>query len=126
MLTVRLKPTSIRGVYRGTDGQVYTREDGAERPCGTCGCWAHTLYHRGDRVVCGRHVVVTGRERIRLTTTFACRVYAESTSETPVARVLRRGDMLPVGGPPERVGLYDRFTVAGGFVLVPRSRWAWA
>ncbi|VTU00787.1 unnamed protein product [Gemmataceae bacterium] len=125
MPTVRLKPTSVRGVYRGTDGRVYTREDGAERPCDACGCWAHTLYLRADRAVCGGHVVVTGRERIRMTTTFACRVYAGTPGEVPAGTVLRRGDTMAVSGPPERVGRYDRFAVAGGFILVPRSRWAW-
>jgi Trk K+ transport system NAD-binding subunit len=64
---------------------------------------------------------------IRLTTTFACRVYRSSTDEWPQATVLRRGDIILVTGHPERVGKFDKFVVleGGWFILVPRSRWAW-
>jgi len=58
--------------------------------------------------------------------TFACRVYRGGAGESPVGRVVRRGDEIEVGGPPERHGKFDRFEFQGGFVMVPRSRWAWA
>ncbi len=64
---------------------------------------------------------------IRLTTTFACRVYQNATAEWPLGTVLRRGDIIRVTGQPERVGKFDKFVVleGGWFILVPRSRWAW-
>lgn len=62
-----------------------------------------------------------------MTTTFALRTYREGASGPPAGVVVRRGDELGVTGPPQRQGRFDRFDLpTGGFVLVPRSRWAWA
>ena len=75
-----------------------------------------------------RHAKVTRRTHIRVTTTFACRVYQDGVTEQPPAKVMRRNDILAVKGKPVRVGGFDKFFLpdGSGFVLVPRSRWAWA
>jgi hypothetical protein len=127
MPTVRLTETHIRGLFWGSDKRIYTREDGTEGQCSRCLRWSQTLYRYSTEQVCERHVKVTQRAWIRLTTTFACRVYRDGMTEQPVARVLRRGDTLRVAGRPERVGRFDKFPLpdGSGFVLVPRSRWAW-
>jgi hypothetical protein len=126
MPTVRLTETHVRGVYQGSNGCLYQREDGVERKCSRCRRWAQTSYRWADQHVCGRHVRVVDRAVIRLTTTFACRAFHAGAAGWPPAAVLRRGDSLVVGGIPTRVGRFDRFPLAGGgFVLVPRSRWAW-
>lgn len=128
MPNVDLTETHVRGVYLGSNGCVYAREDGVEERCSRCGRWARTLYRWSDHRVCGRHVRILTRSLIRLTTTFACRVYDGGNVGVPPGRVLRRGDTLAVAGRPERVGGFDKFTLADGrgHVLVPRSRWAWA
>jgi hypothetical protein len=119
MPTVRLSETSTRGVFQGSNGCLYEREDGVERTCSRCGQWSQTTYRWSDQHVCGRHLRVIDRAVIRLTTTFACRPFR--------AAVIRRGDTLVVGGVPTRDGRFDRFPLTtGGFILVPRSRWAWA
>jgi hypothetical protein len=84
------------------------------------------VFRWGEEAVCGAHVRVTSRTRIRLTTTFARRVYRDGGGEPPAAVVVRRGDEFAVAGPPRRRGKFDRFDLPeGGFVLVPVSRWAW-
>jgi hypothetical protein len=127
MTTVDLTATHIKGLFWGSDGRLYCREDGAERECSRCGQWDQTAYRWSDHFVCGRHVRVVPPARIRLTTAFACRVFRTGEVGWPAATVLRRGDTLEVIGRPERQGHFDRFVVDGGrgFVLVPRSRWAW-
>jgi hypothetical protein len=125
--TVRLTETATRGVFQGSNGCLYKREDGVERRCSRCRRWTHTSYRWADQHVCAEHVRVVTRAVIRLTTTFACRRFRAGLVEWPPASVLRRGDTLVVGGVPTRVGRFDRFPLTdGGFVLVPRSRWAWA
>ncbi|MDY3555194.1 hypothetical protein R5W24_004332 [Gemmata sp. JC717] len=76
---------------------------------------------------CARHVRVDRRTktRIRMTTTFAWRVFPAETGGAPAGTVVRRGDERAVAGPPERCGRFDKFVVPEGYVLVPRSRWAW-
>ncbi|MDB5308884.1 MAG: hypothetical protein JWO38_3086 [Gemmataceae bacterium] len=127
MPTVRLTETHIRGRYQGSDGGIYTRVEGAEGQCSRCREWAQSLYHRSDERVCGRHVRLITRTRIRFTTTFACRVYRGDVAELPPGTVVRRRDELDVAGRPVRHGAFDKFVLPGGrgFVLVPRSRWAW-
>lgn len=127
MRTVRLTETHIQGLYRGNDGGIYTRLTGTEGQCTRCGCWSQVLYQRARQRVCGRHVQFVTRTRIRLTTTFACRVYAEGGVEVPPATVLRRGDTIEVAGPPQEHGKFAKFLLPAGkgFVLVPRNRWAW-
>ena len=128
METVLLTQTHVRGLFWGSDKRLYVREDGAEGPCSRCHRWSQTLYRLSNEQVCELHVRVTRRTRIRMTTTFACRVYRDGITEQPPAKVLRRDDTIAVAGRPERVGGYDKFFVSdgSGFVLVPRSRWAWA
>lgn len=127
MPTVRLTETSTRGVFQGSNGCLYEREDGVERTCSRCGRWTQTSYRWADRHVCGRHLRVIDRAVIRLTTTFACRPFRSGAGGWLPATVLRRGDTLVVGGVPTRQGKFDRFPLTtGGFILVPRSRWAWA
>lgn len=126
MPTVRLTETATRGVFQGSNGCLYEKEDGVERRCSRCRRWTHTTYRRSDRHVCADHVRVVTSAVIRLTTTFACRPVRDALDECPPASVLRRGDTLVVGGVPTREGRYDRFPLTdGGYVLVPRSRWAW-
>jgi hypothetical protein len=127
MPTVRLTETSTRGVFQGSNGCLYERVEGVERKCSRCGRWTQTSYRWADRHVCGRHLRVVTRAVIRLTTTFACRRFGPNDTGWPRAEVVRRGDTLVVGGVPTRAGKFDRFPLAaGGFILVPRSRWAWA
>ncbi|MBN9518785.1 hypothetical protein J0H58_09735 [bacterium] len=128
MPTVRLTETATRGVFQGSNGCLYEKEDGVERRCSRCGKWTQTTYRWADQHVCGRHLRVVTRAVIRLTTTFACRALRpDDHGAPPPARVLRRGDTVVVGGIPTRTGRFDRFPLtAGGFILVPRSRWAWA
>jgi hypothetical protein len=127
MTTVWLTRTHIDGLYSGRDGRLFVREDGVERRCTRCRRWAQTVYKWSDRRYCGRHVRVSARARVRVLTTFACRVLGGDPVELPPARVVRRGDELAVAGEPERCGRYDKFAAPGrgGFVLVPRGRWAW-
>lgn len=126
MPSLTLSETHVRGVYLGDDGRVYAKEGGRERRCPACGGWAREFYRWADRRVCGRHVRVAERRLVRVTTTFALRVYG-GAGGCPPGRVVRRGDVLAVAGAPDRVGRFDKFRVSGraGFVLVPRSRWAW-
>ena len=127
MRAVRLRKTSEPGVYWGDDCRLYERVEGSEARCCRCGRWAQSHFRWGHEVVCGRHVRVASATRIRLTTTFACRAYRAGEATPPPAVVMRRRDELDVAGPPERVGQFDRFELpSGGYVLVPRSRWAWA
>ncbi len=127
MPTVRLTETSTRGVFQGSNGCLYEKEDGVERKCSRCRRWTQTTYRRADQPVCAAHVRVVNSAVTRLTTTFACRPVRAGVAECPPATVLRRGDTLVVGGVPTRAGRFDRFPLTdGGFVLVPRSRWAWA
>ena len=128
MRNVRLTETNVQGQFRGNDGGLYDQVVGTESRCERCGRWAQTLYRRRSKHrVCDRHVQFVSRARIRLTTTFACRMSAIGASECPPALVLRRGDELAVAGRPEPVGQFDRFPLPDGqgFALVPRSRWAW-
>ncbi|MBP3954741.1 hypothetical protein J8F10_05510 [Gemmata sp. G18] len=128
MRSVRLKMTQVPGVFWGDDSRVYELQVGTEVRCSRCGQWAQTVFRWGQESVCGEHVRVTSRTRIRVTTTFAWRAYRTGTTEPPAAIVMRRGDEFAVAGPPERCGKYDKFMTPDrdGFVLVPRSRWAWA
>lgn len=127
MPTVRLTETATRGVFQGSNGCLYERAEGVERRCSRCGRWTQTSYRWADRHLCERHLRVVTRAVIRMTTTFACRRFGPDTDGWPRAEVVRRGDTLVVGGVPTRVGKFDRFPLAGGgFILVPRSRWAWA
>jgi hypothetical protein len=127
MPTVRLTETATRGVFQGSNGCLYERAEGVERKCSRCGRWTQTSYRWADHHVCGRHLRVVTRAVIRLTTTFACRRFGPAVDGWPRAEVVRRGDTLVVGGVPTRVGKFDRFPLTtGGFILVPRSRWAWA
>jgi hypothetical protein len=114
-------------VFWGDDSRLYELVSGTETTCCRCGRWVQTVFRWNTEGVCEAHVRVASRTRIRLTTTFACRVYRGGAGEPPAGRVVRRGDELAVAGPPRRQGPFDRFDLAeGGFVLVPRSRWAWA
>jgi hypothetical protein len=126
--TVRLTETATRGVYRGSNGCLYEKEDGVERRCSRCRRWTQTTFRRADRHVCADHVRVVSSAVIRVTTTFAFRPLPSAVyGDLPPARVLRRGDTVVVGGVPTRVGRFDQFPLTtGGHVLVPRSRWAWA
>lgn len=127
MRAVRLRLTKVPGVYWGDDHRLYVLEAGAETKCCRCGKWVQSVFRWGREKVCDEHVRVASRTRIRLTTTFACRVYREGVVEPPLATVMRRGDELAVAGVPTLCGKFDRFDLpCGGFVLVPRSRWAWA
>ncbi|QDU20557.1 hypothetical protein [Urbifossiella limnaea] len=128
MPTVRLTETTTRGVFQGSNGCLYERSDGVERKCSRCGRWTQTTYRWADQNICDRHLRVVTWAVIRVTTTFAFRpLPAAVYGDPPPARVLRRGDTLVVGGVPTRVGRFDRFPLTtGGFVMVPRSRWAWA
>ena len=127
MPTVRLTETATRGVFRGSNGCLYEREEGVERRCSRCRRWSQTTYRRADENACGRHIRLVTRAVIRLTTTFACRPFRPGADGWPPAAVVRRGDRLVVGGVPTREGRFDRFPLTtGGFILVPRSRWAWA
>ncbi len=128
MPTVRLTETSTRGIFQGSNGCLYEKADGVERRCSRCRRWTQTTYRWADQFVCGRHLRVVTRAVIRVTTTFASRpLPAVAYGVLPPARVLRRGDTVVVGGVPARVGRFDRFPLTtGGFILVPRSRWAWA
>ncbi|MFO0798299.1 MAG: hypothetical protein U0804_12550 [Gemmataceae bacterium] len=127
MPTVRLTETAAHGVFQGSNGCLYEREDGVERRCSRCRRWTQTTYRWADRHVCAAHVRVVSSAVIRLTTMFACRRFRAGDGGWPAASVLRRGDTLVVGGVPTRDGRYDRFPLTdGGYVLVPRSRWAWA
>ena len=126
-MQIRLRKTRVPGVFWGDDGRVYKLVTGTESKCCRCGGWAQTLFTWGREKVCDRHVRVASRTRIRLTTTFACRIYRGGEGEPPPGVVLRRGGELEVAGAPIRRGRFDRFELpGGGFVLVPRSRWAWA
>jgi hypothetical protein len=126
MRTVRLRATHVEGMFRGDDSRLYELVTGTEARCCRCGRWAQTVFRWHRDAVCGAHVRVASRTRIRLTTTFACRVYRAGASAPPAGVVVRRGDELAVAGPPHRRGAFDRFDLPdGGFVLVPRSRWAW-
>lgn len=126
MRAVRLRRTRVPGVYWGDDHRLYELAAGTETKCCRCGKWVQTVFRWGQEKVCGEHVRVASRTRIRLTTTFACRVYREDTTEQPLGVVMRRGAELAVCGPPRSHGKFDRFDLpGGGFVLVPRSRWAW-
>jgi hypothetical protein len=126
-MTVWLTRTHVDGLYWGSDGRLFVREDGVERRCSRCGRWTHTVYTWSDHRVCGRHVRVSTRTRIRVLTTFACRVLSDGMADVPPARVVRRGDEVAVAGRPVRQGKYDKFTTPdrAGFILVPRGRWAW-
>jgi hypothetical protein len=127
MQPIRLRATRRPGTYWGDDGRLYERVSGTETTCCRCGRWAQTVFCWGQERVCGAHVRVASRTRIRMTTTFACRIYRDGAGLPPPGVVLRRGDELAVSGPPWRHGRFDRFTLPdGGFVLIPRSRWAWA
>jgi hypothetical protein len=126
MRAVRLRETRVRGVYWGDDSRLYELVAGTEQQCCRCGKWAQSIFRWGSERVCGEHFRVASKTRIRLTTTFALRVHREGARVLPPARVVRRGDEVAVAGPPRRVGKYDRFDLpCGGFVLAPRSRWAW-
>jgi hypothetical protein len=124
MRNVRLKPTHVPDLYRGDDGRMYARVGGAEERCSRCGKWSHDIFCRGRERICPDHLRVTSRTRIRVTATFALRVLGREGR--PPARVVRRGDELDVLGPPVLHRGFDRFGVAAGHILVPRSRWAWA
>lgn len=136
MRAVRLSETRVPGVFWGEDRRLYQQVIGTEAQCCRCGMWAQTLFRWGTEGVCERHVRMPGRTkaktkpktktRIRMTTTFAWRVIRTGEGNPSVGTVVRRGDERPVAGPPERCGLFDKFEVSGGYVLVPRSRWAWA
>lgn len=127
MRPVRLRGTRVPGIFWGDDGRLYELAQEAEAKCCRCGRWSQGVFRWGKENVCGRHVRVASRTRIRMTTTFACRVYREGDASPPPGLVVRRGDGLVVAGPPRREGKYDRFELpCGGSVLVPRSRWAWA
>lgn len=127
MRAVRLRRTRVPGVYWGDDHRLYELEAGTETQCCRCGKWAKVVFRWGKEKVCSRHVRVASRTHIRLTTTFACRAYREGSAELPPATVMRRGDELAVAGGPRLEGKFDRFELLdGSFVLVPRSRWAWA
>jgi hypothetical protein len=125
MRAVRLRETHVPGTYWGDDGRLYRLVTGTEAQCCRCGRWVRTIFRWGPEKVCGEHVRVASRTRIRMTTTFARRTYREGAGPPPAGVVVRRGDELTVVGPPRRQGKFDRFEVPGGFVLVPRSRWAW-
>jgi hypothetical protein len=127
MRAVRLRRTRVPGVYWGDDHRLYELESGTETRCCRCGHWVQTVFRWGREKVCGEHVRVASRTRIRLTTTFACRVYREGAAVPPAGSVMRRGDEMEVCGTPRPEGRFDRFELpGGGFVLIPRSRWAWA
>gem|GEM_PF-3911181 len=127
MRAVRLKETRVAGVYWGDDSRLYKLVTGTETKCCRCGKWVQTVFRWGREKVCGKHVRVASKTRIRLTTTFACRVYHTGGDELPRGVVLRRGAELAVVGAPQSQGKFDRFDLPdGGFVLVPRNRWAWA
>jgi hypothetical protein len=126
MQTVRLRETRVVGVYWGDDSRLYKLLTGTEAKCCRCGRWVQTVFQWGAENVCGAHVRVASKTRIRMTTTFACRVYRAGAGELPTGVVMRRGSELAVAGPPQRLGKFDRFVLPdGGSVLVPRSRWAW-
>jgi hypothetical protein len=126
-MQVRLRKTQFPGMYWGDDCRLYQLVTGTETPCCRCGKWVQTVFRWGQEQVCARHVRIASQCRIRLTTTFACRIYRDSEKELPAGVVLRRGSELAVAGKPFRQGKFDRFELpGGGFVLVPRSRWAWA
>jgi len=125
MQAIRLKETNVRGMYIDNDGRVYALVNGAEAQCDRCEGWTQKAYRRGKELICGAHVRIASRTHIRIMTTFACRVYRDGATGQPSAKVFRRGDVMAVASRPERVGGYDKFFVSGGFVLVPRSRWAW-
>ena len=127
MRAVRLRETRVPGMFWGDDYRLYKLVTGTESKCCRCGRWVETVFRWGREMVCGEHVRVASKTRIRLTTTFAFRVYRACASEWPSGIVMRRGDELSVAGPPRRHGTFDRFDLmGGGFVLIPRSRWAWA
>ena len=128
MRAVRLRETRVPGMFWGTDRRLYQRVSETETQCCRCGQWAQTVFRWGTENVCERHVQVPSgtKTRIRMTTTFAWRVFRPDTPGCPAATVLRRGDERPVAGPPVRCGRFDKFEVPDGYVLVPRSRWAWA
>jgi hypothetical protein len=127
MRAVRLRKTRVPGIYWGDDRRLYEFVTGTEAKCCRCGHWVQTVFRWGPENVCGAHVHVASKTRIRLTTTFACRVYRAGAGEPPAGVVMRRGSELEVVGPPQKRGPFDRFDLpCGGFVLVPRSRWAWA
>jgi hypothetical protein len=127
MRAVRLKETGVKGMFWGDDSRLYERVSGTEARCCRCGRWSQTVFRWGQEKVCGDHFRLTTRSRIRLTTTFALRVYGQEARELPPGKVVRRGDGFAVAGAPRREGKFDRFELpSGGFVLVPRSRWAWA
>jgi hypothetical protein len=126
MRAVRVRQTHIPDLYWGEDSRLYKLVTGTETKCCRCGRWAQTIFRWGQEKVCGRHVRVVCRTRVRLTTTFALRVYRDGAGELPVGLVMRRGDEFAVLGPPRRQERFDRFDLpGGGFVLVPRGRWAW-
>lgn len=125
-MRVRLRRTHLPDVFWGEDSRLYKLVTGTEVRCCRCGRWVQTVFWWGREKVCERHVRIASRTRIRLTTTFACRVY-RGPSGIPAGVVLRRGSELSVAGAPTRQGKFDRFELpSGGYVLVPRSRWAWA
>jgi hypothetical protein len=126
MRAVRLRETGVEGTFWGEDCRLYELVAGTEQKCCRCGRWAQAVFRWGQERACGAHFRLTTRSRIRLTTTFALRVYGEA-GELPTGKVVRRGDEFAVSGAPRREGKFDRFELhCGGFVLVPRSRWAWA
>jgi hypothetical protein len=128
MQAVRLRQTHVPGVFWGDDGRLYEYVAGTEAECCRCGRWVNAVFRWGDEKVCGAHVRVASRTRIRMTTTFALRVYRTGADGPPPGVVVRRGDEFAVAGPPARCGRYDKFQTPDGigYVLVPRSRWAWA
>lgn len=127
MRAVRLRETRVRGTYWGEDGRLYEFVAGTEQRCCRCGKWAQAVFRWGNERICGEHFRVASRTRVRMLTTFALRVYNGDAGGPPRGRVVRRGDELAVAGAPRREGKFDRFELpGGGFVLVPRSRWAWA
>jgi hypothetical protein len=113
-------------MYWGDDSRLYELRTGTEVRCCRCGRWAQSVFRWGQEKVCERHVRVAGKTRVRMTTTFALRVYRDGAGGSPAGVVVRRGDEFAVTGPPRREGRFDQFELpGGGFVLVPRSRWAW-
>src|SRR3954447_10490750 len=113
-MQVRLRRTHLPDVFWGEDSRLYKLVTGTEARCCRCGRWSQTVFRWGREKVCERHVRIASRTRIRLTTTFACRVYRDDAGGIPAGLVLRRGSELAVAGAPRRCGKFDRFELQGG------------
>src|SRR3954449_12632371 len=92
MQTVRLRQTQVPGVYWGDDCRLYELMAGSETKCCRCEKWTQSVFRWGQEKVCERHVRVANKTRLRVTTTFALRVYRDGAEGPPAGVVVRRGD----------------------------------